>query len=96
MSITNQSFSSLVGLVDVPGDLGRAFASPMRMRRRQHHEAETAGGGGGVDDLDALAALALARERLLRPAGRVASGVPESPPEMCTETISLPAASSGS
>jgi hypothetical protein len=29
-------------------------------------------------------------------AWRAASGVPDSPPEMCTDTTSLPAASSGS
>src|SRR6185295_7931242 len=37
----------------------------------QDHEAEAAGRGRGIDDLDALAALAVARERLLGLPGRL-------------------------
>ena len=50
----------------VLGGLLRARAVACCLRRRQHHEAEPAGRRGRVDHLDALAALAVAGERLLR------------------------------
>ena len=57
-------------------------------------QPEAARGGGGVHHVHPLAA-APSRVRVSA-ARRADSGVPESPPEMCTDTTSPPSASSGS
>ena len=94
VSIANQSRSSPLRLAEARDDLGGRRARRGAARGREDHQAEAPGGGRGVEHVHPLAPLALAVERSA--ARRADSGVPDRPPEMCTDTTSPPSARSGS
>ena len=94
VSITNQSFRSARALRTCSATSAALFPSPAALAAASTMKPRPP--AAVVESITSMRSPPLPSRSSASLACRAASGVPDRPPEMCTETISLPSARSGS